>query len=358
MVEHIGVGADSTNVGADNGIWQNPPLKPCPAIPAAWPDPVEHPDCVRLWRKACKAAEPAQPTAAPASAMPSPSVRPKGLRGRLLQWLGGAPSPAPQGQATTSPPPPITFTGNYKDWQSAAAACGEGYQEDEVIDRVREAALKVKRGEARYERDGVAFDDDALPWEMLAGLLRAAAMQRGTLRVLDFGGSLGSHYFQCRQFLQPVRLERWVVVEQPKFVEVGTKEFADDVLHFGTDAGAACRDHAPTVLLISSVLQYLERPHDMLRTLAALRIPHVVVDRTAFWENPDRGDQLAVQTVSPEICAAKYPAWFFQEKTFLADLEDAYTLVSRFDSWETWRVDDKKRARNRGFILDLKPTPS
>jgi len=51
MVEHIGFDAQGTNA-KNAGPWANPPLKPCPPIPAQWPDPVEHPECTHLWQQA------------------------------------------------------------------------------------------------------------------------------------------------------------------------------------------------------------------------------------------------------------------------------------------------------------------
>lgn len=53
MVEHIGIGGVGTNVGADNGIWQNPPLKACPNIPTHWPVPIESEHCSTLWQEVC-----------------------------------------------------------------------------------------------------------------------------------------------------------------------------------------------------------------------------------------------------------------------------------------------------------------
>jgi hypothetical protein len=51
-VEHIGFDADSTNV-SDPSVYawhaQASPLPP--AIPTRWPEPIEHPDCPRLWRR-------------------------------------------------------------------------------------------------------------------------------------------------------------------------------------------------------------------------------------------------------------------------------------------------------------------
>jgi len=52
MVEHIGFDAEATNT--KNELWlKNPPLNPCPPIPAEWTKPIEHPMCGRLHQKVC-----------------------------------------------------------------------------------------------------------------------------------------------------------------------------------------------------------------------------------------------------------------------------------------------------------------
>lgn len=52
MVEHIGFDAEATNTKAESWL-KNLPLKSSPPIPAQWPDPAEHPECSKLWQKAC-----------------------------------------------------------------------------------------------------------------------------------------------------------------------------------------------------------------------------------------------------------------------------------------------------------------
>ena len=49
MVEHIGPGAEATNVKAESWT-RSSPLRPCPAIPTEWPDALEHPACCALWQ--------------------------------------------------------------------------------------------------------------------------------------------------------------------------------------------------------------------------------------------------------------------------------------------------------------------
>src|SRR3546814_11444165 len=55
------------------------------------------------------------------------------------------------------------------------------------------------------------------------------------LDVIDFGGSLGSTYRQCRPLLDAVQHLQWHVVAQPHFVEAGRQEVETDELHFWND---------------------------------------------------------------------------------------------------------------------------
>lgn len=52
MVEHIGFDAEGTNATSESWL-KNPPLSPCPPIPAKWPESVEHPACYSLWQNVC-----------------------------------------------------------------------------------------------------------------------------------------------------------------------------------------------------------------------------------------------------------------------------------------------------------------
>jgi hypothetical protein len=54
MVEHIGFDADATNAAAASR-WANPPLRPAPAIPGAWPEASENPQCRARWAAASTA---------------------------------------------------------------------------------------------------------------------------------------------------------------------------------------------------------------------------------------------------------------------------------------------------------------
>jgi len=209
------------------------------------------------------------------------------------------------------------FSGDYPSWQAALNAAG-GYDTPMILKRVREAALKVKRGEAVFERDSVCFDHEEYRWPTLACLLRVAAENGGKLRVLDFGGSLGSFYFQHKKHFQHLKQVRWAVVEQSHYAACGREEFQGDALQFYETTEECLAEGAVDVVFCSSVLEYLEKPYDMLADLAKSDASYILLDRTPFIEGEK--DRLTVQHVPPSIYSASYPAWFFSGQHFLDEV--------------------------------------
>jgi putative methyltransferase (TIGR04325 family) len=221
------------------------------------------------------------------------------------------------------------LSGDYHDWNEAVCA-STGYDSEIILEKTKAALLKVKNGEAAYERDSVLFDEVQYAWPLLAGLMWVAARTEGKLSVLDFGGSLGSTYFQNRAFLRYLPDVRWNIVEQPQHVKVGKELFEDEHLRFYLCVEDCLAESQPNVVVLSSVLHYLERPYDTLSELLRLPCDHVIIDRTPFWGGPS--DRLCVQKVPPRIYPASYPCWVFSSIRFHACLHDEWQIVAEFDS--------------------------
>jgi putative methyltransferase (TIGR04325 family) len=225
----------------------------------------------------------------------------------------------------------IRFTGDYGSW-AAAGREATGYDAPNILAQVTAAARRVREGEAAFERDGVVFAKPDYRWPLVGCLLREAMKHNGCLRVLDFGGSLGSSYFQHRALLRGVRELRWGVVEQPMFVEAGRREFTSEVLSFHATMAEAVRDMQPNFVLFSGVLGWIEEPHTILAQAVGLRLPAIVVDRTPVTAM-DR-DVVKLQHVPASICRASYPCWFLARKRFLAHFEGAYDPPTEFPQFD------------------------
>lgn len=208
------------------------------------------------------------------------------------------------------------FNGLYKTWDEAAALCGS-YDSEQIIEKCKQSLLKVKQGEAVYERDSVLFNKIQYSWPLLAGLLYSATKSNLGLDVLDFGGSLGSSYYQNRNFLQGIQRLSWNIVEQSNFVQVGKKHFETDILSF-YDSIESCindRDRKINVFLASSSFPYVKDPFTLIKKIINYDFPYIIIDRTYFIDLPN--SIVSVQRVPPEIYDVSYPAWFFNLEEFV-----------------------------------------
>jgi len=240
--------------------------------------------------------------------------------------------------------------GNFRSWEEAQAA-SIGYNTDTIIQKVKTSLLKVKEGEAIYERDSVLFDQIEYAWELLSALMWIAAQNKGELNLIDFGGSMGSTYYQNKMFLDKLPKVCWNIVEQSEYVKEGVELFEDDKLRFyytidDCYAGSSDKIH---VILFSSVLQYLPYPYDILEEAIDHGAEYIIVDRTGFTLNDK--ERITVQKVSPKIYEATYPCRFFNEKEFLLFFNNhGYECVIDFEALDHVNIPSKYK----GFIFRKK----
>lgn len=217
------------------------------------------------------------------------------------------------------------WSGDYASWEEASAKCG-GYQSQEILEKVRDAGLKVKAGYAAFERDSVLFPESEYPWPLLAQLMHVAAHEQGRLHVLDFGGALGSTYFQNRKYFEGLVAIRWCVVEQPHFVQCGRENFQSEELRFYHSIEECMSEECPSAVLLSSVLQYLPDPDALLSSLLRYQFKFILIDRTGF--SNDGLDHITVQRVHPQIYSASYPCYFFSQQKLLERFASNYDILA------------------------------
>ncbi len=230
-----------------------------------------------------------------------------------------------------------------------------GYSADEIINKCSQSLLKVKNGEAVYERDSVIFDKIQYSFPLLASLSAVASKSGNRLDLIDFGGSLGSSYFQNRSALSFLNYLRWSIVAQENFVTEGIKNFQDDVLKFYYTIDDCLKENKPNVIVLSSVLQYLENPYSFLEEIMKYNFENIIFDLTGFVEGDD--DIPTLQIVPEKIYKADYACWFFNEEKFLKFFENKYDLIFDFDcsigrDFEIYNYN--KRAKYKGFYFTKK----
>ncbi len=221
------------------------------------------------------------------------------------------------------------FSDQLTSWDFANSNCS-GYGSSDILAHVLNATLKVKLGQASYERDSNIFSKIDYDWPALSGFLWAAARNRGNLNVLDFGGALGSSYFQHRDFLKNLFDVRWNVVEQPHFVEAGKTHIQDDILRFYSSIPECLSHNRPNVIFLSSVLQYLPKPFDILDSLMCSNADVLIIDKTIV--NDTEFDRVYIQRVPKKIYKASYPCWSLSESKLMNAISGRYLLTAELAS--------------------------
>lgn len=241
--------------------------------------------------------------------------------------------------------------GHFNNWEEVCIQCS-GYDSEIILAKCYEQIQKVKNGTAVYERDSVIFNKIQYSYGLLIGLFKTAAKYNNRISILDFGGSLGSSYFQNRGILKSIKL-KWGIVEQQNFVNCGKNKLQTKELMFFDNMEDCIFSIKPNVILLSSVLQYLSNPIDFIRKINDLKIETIIVDRTSFVFEHE--SFLTIQKVESKIYNATYPCWFFNYHQFISEFSN-YDLIIEFDSY----CDPKKvingsiEAEWKGFILNLK----
>ena len=247
----------------------------------------------------------------------------------------------------------LAWTGNYADWSSALKK-SLGYDNAVILEKVKASVLKVKNGEAAYERDSVVFDKIEYESQLVKTINQCAKENNGILDVIDFGGSLGSSYFQYKTVLTDAKEIHWNVVEQAHFVYCGKKFIGDNSLKFFDTIEEAMGNRKAHVLYLASVIQYFEEPYDLIEKCLRYNFEYIIIDRTAFID--DSKDRITVQKVPESIYKASYPAWFFSEQKFIGAFTGKYHLLETFVSEvsKPMQLKDNKRVYWKGFILKKK----
>ncbi len=186
------------------------------------------------------------------------------------------------------------------------------YSTENIFNIVKKSTKNVKDGIFAYERDSVNFDTPVYQESVLFALRKIIADNGKNIKILDFGGALGSHYFcySGHPEFHDVNFT-WIVIEQEKFVEIGKNEFSDENLKFEFKIEDALDKYGkPDLILCSSVFMYIENYVESLEKLCKLGSKYLLIARN-FVDYDLEDKIIAIQEVPKEIYEAKYPCYIF-----------------------------------------------
>lgn len=231
----------------------------------------------------------------------------------------------------------VSFSSPLSSWEEGKRV-GAGYQEQEILNRVITARSLAKVGAGKIERDGVVLSaPPEPPWRLLAAVWLAMSREQEVVRVLDFGGGLGSTFDLCERWMGNCLELRWFIVEQGHVAAAGRVQNTNERLKFGSSIEEARQEGEYDLCILSGVLQYLRAPEDVATAIVELRPKVVLVERT-----PVASVVYPLLTVQKNRypLAGRYPAWLFPEGYVERLFEREYVLWTHFKGEDTpviWR---------------------
>lgn len=230
----------------------------------------------------------------------------------------------------------IKIIGSFNNWKEATLASGS-YKNTEIFLQTKKSFLKVISGQAEYERDSVLFYNERLNKPLLKYLeiLRKKTNSK-FLKVLDFGGSFGSTYFQNKKELSNHKKFQWDIIEQKKIVDFVSKKIKIKNLTFHNSLNRYLNKNTPDLVIFSSVLHYLEFPEDILQKLIKKKILFFLILKTPFYKNKS---DIKIQLNPKYIYNANYPIRIFNNLRFKSFFKNQNYSVNKLN-WENQIIDD------------------
>jgi putative methyltransferase (TIGR04325 family) len=234
---------------------------------------------------------------------------------------------------------PAPAPARYATYRDALRHCLEqGYGNSDIVRVVLEKTTRFRDALQKRSERGVLL---STPSDLSIGMLYWLATVAPEIRVLDFGGACGAHYFIARALLPPTCQLRWVVVETPTMAKAAS-ELTDKELSFSSSVeDAAVTLKSVDLLHTSGALQYLKQPDVGLRTLVSVGARHVLFNRLALTKGAH--DVIVVQqsrlssngpgefpAIGIRDRMVDYPVTFLKESSLFGILREQYEVVATF----------------------------
>ena len=167
------------------------------------------------------------------------------------------------------------------------------------------------------------------------------------LRVLDFGGGGGDYFYQFQKFVPNIDFD-WTVVETPALAEAMQDLYGGDTQKIRWVDSLEMAEDQYDFVLCSGVLQYLEKPFELLEDLVK-KSECVIINRIPIIDSPDHF--VAVQRNLMKKRRGSYPAHFFSEKRLLETLSTYGSIPMRWVVTEDQPVVNWQARANQGLLL-------
>ncbi len=226
----------------------------------------------------------------------------------------------------------------YSTYQEALKLCTtNAYEEAELIEVILK---KTKRFSDNFNEQ-TAIISNTNAYSLLSLINPVIESKSNHIKVLDFGGACGAHYFQLRNLLDKRLKLSWIVVETPEMVKQA-KVLETDELSFTSDFELAVNKLGEIDLLhTSGTLQCVEKPYEYLTQILQTNAKWILFNRLGL-NKLDR-DVITIHSSKlswngigdlPEGYTdrwIRYPFNFPSESKFVNKIREHYAITAKFE---------------------------
>jgi len=217
----------------------------------------------------------------------------------------------------------------YKSYENAMLQCSNsGYENSDLVNVVFDKTTSFKK---RIENQ-CQFDASALRVIAAVGL----SVKSKSLKVLDFGGASGHHFFIASKAFGDAIDLKWNVVETTAMARKA-KEISNEKLNFFDSIKQAKKDFGVVDLVFSSgTLHCCPNPISFLEELINVKAKFIFITRTALIEQEETVVQIHRSTLAnngpgplkPGIKNATihYPNVFISRRSFEDKISESYDI--------------------------------
>jgi putative methyltransferase (TIGR04325 family) len=244
------------------------------------------------------------------------------------------------------------FHGNYTCWEEVSKQV-TGWETDIIFDKINQSTNQLEKKDGSFERDGEIISSTNQNFPLIYSLINSINIKKKELSIIDFGGSLGTHYKRYRQFINNGIKISWAIVEQKKYVDYAKKVNKNLELNFHYSISESLKINNYSTFFSSGTIQYIEKPYKLMDEIMEYNFSTIVFDRIFFLN--DVNDRICIQTVNPKLFYhASFSVWLFNEAKFKKHMSKKYTLILEFMSEDGDNQIEGIRIYHKGFYYKLK----
>ena len=233
--------------------------------------------------------------------------------------------------------------GSWPEAQKAVA----GYESDTAVESIIES---IQLAHASSTDTQALASRDLQIISSFAIAIAAVGVSNTKIKVVDVGGAGGDYFFMFANAMPAVTFD-WVVVETPALATAITKTNLGEGRNIRWVSSLDEAGNDFDVALLSSVMQYVDDPYGLLNEVSN-RCKVMVINRIPLTSSDT--DQATVQHVRTHGRRGAYPAWFFSQHAFLAQIQKVGNIVSRWAVPEDTHVLKFRQIESQGMVVLVK----